>query len=70
VGFEVIEERDDHRGVEVIDAEHAGGLASAFGDEAQQEPERVAVGGDGVGTGPALLGEQYESPGLLTWASS
>ena len=33
--------------------------AGAVGGEAEQQPERVAVAGDGVGAGPALPDESF-----------
>jgi hypothetical protein len=52
--LEVLQERGDHRGIEIGDAERAGGFAGAPGGEAGEQPERVAVGGDGSGAGVAL----------------
>ena len=46
VVLEVVEERADQRRVEVGEVESAGLLAGLLWREAQQQPERVAVGGD------------------------
>jgi len=60
--FEVIEEAADQRGVEVGDVQRRGCAAGELGGVAEQQPQRVAVGGDGVGAGVALadqpLGEE------------
>jgi hypothetical protein len=56
------EERRDQRGVDVADVEPGGRLAGAIVGEDQQQPQRVAVGGDGVRAGVTLnrqpLGEE------------
>ena len=46
VAFEVGEERADQRCVEVVDVQLERLLAGLVVREAQQQPERVAVGGD------------------------
>jgi hypothetical protein len=60
--LEVIEEGADRDGVEVLDGEFRGGLARLALGEAEQQPEGVAIGGDGVRAGPTLrdqaLGEE------------
>jgi len=65
VALEVIEEPPDRRSAEILEPEIGRGLAGLLLDEAEQEADRVAVGGDGVGARPALgdepLGE--ERPG-------
>jgi hypothetical protein len=48
VVFQVVEEGADQRRVEVGDLERGGLPAGLAGCEGQQEPERVAVGRDGV----------------------
>ena len=55
--FEVVEERSDHRGVEVVEVEFARRLPAALRGEGEQQPEGVAIGGDGVGAGPLLVDE-------------
>ena len=56
------EERRDQRGVDVADVEPGGRFAGAIVGEDQQQPQRVAKGGDGVRAGVALnrqpLGEE------------
>lgn len=58
----MVQEGTDERGVEVGQAEPVRARPGALLGEAEQEPEGVAVGGDGVGTHPALghqpLGEE------------
>ena len=44
--LEVGEERADQRRVEIVDVELAGLLAGSLMREGQEQPERVAVGGD------------------------
>ena len=60
--LEVVEERGDQWRVEVADVELAGLAAGPLGGEREQQPERVAVGGDRVRAGVALpdqpLGEE------------
>ena len=46
--FEVVQERADGGGVEVIKLQLRRGLSAAVLGEGEQEPEPVAVGGDGV----------------------
>lgn len=41
--LDVIQERGDHRGVQIGDIEPAGQGAGAPGGEAEQHPQRVAV---------------------------
>ena len=53
--LEVVEEGGDHRSVEVIDAEVRWCLPGLFVREAEQQPEAVPVGGNGVGAS-VLLG--------------
>ena len=57
LGFEVIEEGADHLGVEVVPVDAAWRLAGAVVDEHDEQPQRVPVGGDRAGAGPALFGE-------------
>jgi hypothetical protein len=52
--FQVLEERARQGGVQVGEAEPAGRLAGLVAGEGEQEPERVAVGGDGVRAGLLL----------------
>ena len=52
--LEVIEERADQRCLEIVEVEIAGRLAGVLGGEGQQQPDRVAVGGDRVRTGLPL----------------
>jgi hypothetical protein len=60
--FEVVEEPADHVGVEVVEIEGGRRLAGALVGVAEKQPERVAIGGHGVGAGAALgdqpLGEE------------
>lgn len=48
VFFEVVEERDDQRGVEVGDVERGRCLGCSGGGETEEESEGAAVGGDRV----------------------
>ena len=48
VDLEVVQERGDQRRVEIGDVERGRRLAGRGGGEADQQPERVAVAGDGV----------------------
>jgi hypothetical protein len=52
--FEVVQERRDQLGVDVGDVERRGLLAGAVAGEAEQQPPRVAVRGDGLGAGLAF----------------
>ena len=54
VFFEVLEERADQRRVEIVDVQLERLLAGLLLGEAQQQPERVAVGGDRFRAGVAL----------------
>ena len=60
--LEVVEERADQLGVEVGESSRLGGLPVCCCGEREQQPERVAVGGDRVRAGLALadqpLGEE------------
>ena len=60
--FEMGEERADQRRVEIVDVQLEWLLAGLLVREGQQQPERVAVGGDGLRAGVALgdqpLGEE------------
>ena len=62
--FEVVEERGDQRRVEIGDVQGARRLAGAFGGEAEQQPEGVAVGGDRVRTRAALTDQPVGEVGL------
>jgi hypothetical protein len=64
VVFEVVEERGDEGGVEVGQVQGAGRLAGAGLSEADQQPEGVAVGGDGVRAGLSLVAESLEEEAL------
>src|SRR5205809_95436 len=44
----MVQERGDQRRVELGDVQLAGRLAGPLGGEAEQQPERLAVGGDRV----------------------
>jgi hypothetical protein len=46
--FEVVEERADQRRVEIVEVQLARLLAGPLGGEREQQPEGVAVGGDGL----------------------
>ena len=62
VGFEMVQERADERGVEGLQFELGRRGAGGSLREAEQQSERVTVGGDGVGTaaplGDEALGEE------------
>ena len=51
VGLEMVEEGADHRGVEVRQAQLGRRLAVRLA-RIQEQAERVAIRGDGMGTGP------------------
>jgi hypothetical protein len=55
--FKVLQEGSDQLGVQVDEVELTGLFASAGVGEAEQEPEGVAVRGDGVVAGPPLADE-------------
>ena len=55
--FQVGEERADQRRVQIVDVQLERLFAGLLVGEAQQQPERVAVGGDGVRAG-VTLGDQ------------
>jgi hypothetical protein len=57
VVFEVLEERADQWRVEIVDVELEGLLAGLLVCEAQQQSERVSVGGDRF-RARAALGDQ------------
>ena len=52
--FEVVQERRDRRGVEVLERERFRSLLGFPFEEAEQEPEGVPIGADGVGARLAL----------------
>ena len=54
VVFEVGEERADQRRVEIVEVQLERLLAGLLAREAEQQPERVTVGGDRLRTGVAL----------------
>ena len=73
--LEVIEEGADERSVEIDQVELAGCLAGALRGEAEQESERVPVGGDGVGAhsplgDEALAEERLEQRGEAAHGST
>ena len=55
--FEVIEEREDHGSIEVVQGEHLGLPATVLIEKREQQAEGVAVGVDGPGAGRLLLHE-------------
>ena len=54
LGLEVVEEAGDQRRVEIDDVQPRWWDPGALAGEAEQQPQRVAVGGDGVSTGVSL----------------
>jgi hypothetical protein len=54
--LEIVEEGADERGVEIGQIEPRGRLAQSRLREGEQQPERIAVGGDGVRAGVAGQG--------------
>ena len=64
LGFQVIEEGPDHHGVEVLEAELGRRFAGAPLGEAEEQPERVPIGGHGVGAGSALADEPLSEEAL------
>jgi len=52
--LEVVQERADHRRVQLVDVQPGGRDTGAGGDVTEQQPHRVAVGGDGVVAGVLL----------------
>jgi hypothetical protein len=65
--LEVVQERADQLGVQIGNLDLAGRLAGLLLGEREQEPERVAVGGDRVRAGLALA---LQALGKETPASS
>ena len=55
--FEVIEEREDHRSIEVVQGERLGLPVTVLTEEREQQAEGVAVDLDGLGAGGLLLHE-------------
>lgn len=82
VGLEVVQERRDQRGVEIVDVEPGRRLPGVLLGEGQEQPERVAVRGDGAWAGLALghepvgeerlqgRGEAAHDVTACRWASS
>ena len=70
LAFEVVQEGGDQRRVEMGDVELAGRLGGALGGEGEQQPEGVAVGGDGVRAGCALTDQPVGEEGLQAGASA
>ena len=64
VDLEVVQEPGDERRVEIGDVERGRRLAGRGGGEADQQSERVAVAGDGVGRGASLGDEPVGEEGL------
>ena len=64
LALEVVQERGDHRGVQVVPVQHGGQLAGLPVHEPEQQPQRVAVGRDGARAGLALRGEPVGEEGL------
>jgi len=62
--FQVIQERRDHRRVQVIPVELGGRLAALLVDELKEQLQGVAVGLDGARARLALLGEPVGEEGL------
>ena len=62
--FEVVQERADGSGVERFEHELAGSGAGGIVEVRQQEPERAAVGADGVGAGVALGYQPFTEEGF------
>jgi hypothetical protein len=62
--FEVVEERANQRRVEVFDLRASRCGADAFGEEDQQQSQRVAIAGDGVWAGVLVPGEPLGEEGL------
>jgi hypothetical protein len=53
----MIKERADHGGVEILERELGRLLAGALAGEAEQQPNRVAIGGDRVRAGVSFADE-------------
>ena len=65
--LQVVEESGHQRGVEVTDV-HVGWLGGgALRGEAEQQPEGVAVGGDGVAAGLTLAHQPVGEKRLQGW---
>ena len=56
-GLEMVEEVQDHRGVQIGQAQFRGRFAEALFDVSEQQLERVPVAFDGSGAGAALVDE-------------
>lgn len=55
LALQVLEKMPDQRGVEVLQTQIRGRLAQLILGIAQQQAEGIAVGGDGMGAGMALV---------------
>ena len=55
--FEVVEELEDHRSIEVVQGERLGLPVTVLIEKREQQAEGVAVGVDGLGAGGLLLHE-------------
>ena len=57
LALEVVQERRDRDGVQVVPVELGGHLPGPLVHEGEQQPQGVAVGGDGLRAGLTLLDE-------------
>ena len=58
--FEVIEERQDHGSIEVVQGERLGFPSTVLIEKREQQAEGIAVGADGLGAGGLLLHEMVD----------
>jgi hypothetical protein len=62
--LEMVQEGSDQRRVELVDVQFAGFRSGPLGGEGEQQPERLAVGGDRVWTRSALRLQPVREVGL------
>ena len=68
VFFEVVEERQDHGSIEVVQREHLGLPLTVLIEKREQQAERVAVCVDGLRAGGLLLHEMVGEERTEQWA--
>ena len=62
--FKISEKRPNEGSIKVFELELRRGFLKAFSGKAEQQPERVAVSGDGIGAGSSLLKQTVSEKGL------
>lgn len=66
-GLEMIEERSDHFGVEIVPVETARGFPGSLVDEHKEEPQRIPIRSNGLSAGMALFDEPVREKRLQRW---